>query len=241
MQESSDLGWIKLYRSLLYSDVFQNEKMLKVFIWCLLKSGHKDKQMRIGKKLVNVKRGQFVFGRAKAAEELGLSQSTVWSYMKELEERKTIKIKSNNKYSLITIENWTSYQVEEEKTNNKVTTKKQQNNNKVTTDEQQKDTNKNVKNVKNIYTSKIDDLWAIYPNKKGKKIAYKKIESLLSKHNFEELRRCVERYAKETKGKDKQYIQHGSTFFNGGYVDYLDENYKPDVQQSTNWMDVNSL
>ena len=123
MQESSDLGWIKLYRSLLYSDVFQNEKMLKVFIWCLLKSGHKDKQMRIGKKLVNVKRGQFVFGRAKAAEELGLSQSTVWSYMKELEERKTIKIKSNNKYSLITIENWASYQVEEEKTNNKKTTK----------------------------------------------------------------------------------------------------------------------
>ena len=180
MQESSDLGWIKLYRSLLYSDVFQNEKMLKVFIWCLLKSGHKDKQMRIGKKLVNVKRGQFVFGRAKAAEELGLSQSTVWSYMKELEERKTIKIKSNNKYSLITIENWASYQVEEEKTNNKVTTKKQQNNNKVTTDEQQKDTNKNVKNVKNIYTSKIDDLWAIYPNKKGKKIAYKKLKSYIT-------------------------------------------------------------
>ena len=77
--------------------------------------------------------------------------------------------------------------------------------------------------------------------KTQKKIAYKKIESLLSKHNFEELRRCVERYAKETKGKDQQYIQYGSTFLNGGYVDYLGENYKPDVHQSTNWMDVHSL
>lgn len=244
MQESSE-GWIKIYRSLMYSDIFQNEKMLKIFIWCLLKAGHKDNQIRVGKKLINVKRGQFIFGRAKAAEELGLSQSTVWSYMKELEERKTIKIKSNNKYSLVIIENWALYQNKDEKANNKITTKKHQNDNKKTTDKQQKDTNKNVKNVKNIYTSKIDDLWAIYPNKKGKKIAYKKIEGLLSKYNFEELKRCVERYVTETKGKDKQYIQHGSTFFNGGYVDYLDENYKEngnkDSNQQPSWMNVNLL
>ena len=28
----------------------------------------------------------------------------------------------------------------------------------------------------------------------------------------------------ETTGKEK-YMQHGSTFFNSGYVDYLDKNY----------------
>ncbi|MFR1850283.1 MAG: LysR family transcriptional regulator [Clostridium sp.] len=238
MQESSDLGWIKLYRSLLYSDVFQNEKMLKVFIWCLLKSGHKDKQIRIGKKLVNVKRGQFVFGRAKAAEELGLSQSTVWSYMKELEERKTIKIKSNNKFSLVSIENWASYQVDEEIYNNKITTKRQQNNNKATTNEQQKDTNKNVKNVKNIYAQKIDDLWLLYPNKKGKKTAYKKIESLLGEYSFEELKRCVQRYSREIQGVEKQFIKHGSTFFTSGYIDYLDANYEEShISHSSSWMD----
>ena len=73
---------------------------------------------------------------------------------------------SNNKFSLVSIENWASYQVNKEISNNKVTTKWQQ-----------KDTNKNVKNVKNvknIYAQKIDDLWLLYPNKKGKKTAYKK-------------------------------------------------------------------
>lgn len=36
--------------------------------------------------------------------------------------------------------------------------------------------------------------------------------------------RCIERYTEYTKGKDEQYTMYGSTFFNSGYVDYLDEN-----------------
>ncbi|WP_254245969.1 DnaD domain-containing protein [Macrococcoides canis] len=65
----------------------------------------------------------------------------------------TIDIKSNNKFSVVTIVNWGLYQQEEEnhdsKRNNKRTTDEQQTNNKRTTDEQQMDTNKNVKNVEN--------------------------------------------------------------------------------------------
>ncbi|MDU2196962.1 MAG: hypothetical protein E7E21_00860 [Peptostreptococcaceae bacterium] len=88
-------------------------------------------------------------------------------------------------------------------------------------------------NKKDIYTSQCDELWKLYPNKKGKQKAYEKIKKLLEKYSLEELMRSVERYSKEVEGKNKQYIQHGSTFFNGGYVDYLDENYheKPKDQQ----------
>lgn len=243
MHESSD-GWIKVYRSLLYSEIFQNEKLLKIFIWCLLKANHKENKVMVGKRSITVKRGQFIFGRAKAAEELNIAPSTVWDYMKVLEDKKTIKIKSNNKYSLVTIEKWELYQKINKTSDNKSTTDQQQNNNSSTTNRQQIDTNKNVKNIKNIYTSKIDELWSLYPNKKGKKIAYKKIERLLDQYSFEELKRCVERYSLETKGKDKQYIQHGSTFFNSGYVDYLDSNYDntTNVQRnSSSWMDVDSL
>ena len=44
----------------------------------------------------------------------------------------------------------------------------------------------------------------------------------------EELLRAIERYKTELE-KDAEWRkpQNGSTFFNSGYVDYLDENYVP--------------
>lgn len=75
-----------------------------------------------------------------------------------------------------------------------------------------------------IATQQVEEIWLLYPNKKGKATAIKKIPKLIKEHGYEKIKKCVERYALECKGKDKQYIKHGSTFFNGGYMDYLDEN-----------------
>lgn len=137
-------GYVKLYRGLGESDIFHNEKLLKVFIWCLFKATHKKREQRIGRQKVELQEGQFVFGRNKASIELNMAPSTLWDYMKLLEERHTINIKSNNKFSIVTVEKWAMYQCTEEKTDIKVDKKQ-------TSNKQQMDTNKNVKNVKNKY------------------------------------------------------------------------------------------
>ncbi|MFR4670134.1 MAG: hypothetical protein ACLT69_09880 [Intestinibacter bartlettii] len=100
----------------------------------------------------------------------------------------------------------------------------------------------NINRIKNnnIYTSKFDELWKLYPNKKGKSDAKKNVIKLLKKNivTFEELKRCVERYSNEVIGKDRQYMKHGSTFFNGGYVDYLDENYTEQKKELKKVVDI---
>ena len=133
------LSYIKLFRKLLKSPIFENEKALKIWIWCLLKATHTDRQQLVGQQIVNLKKGDFVFGRNKASEELKMNESTIYKYIKLLEKLQMISIKSNNKFSVISIEKWEEYQAKE-----------QQENNKVTTEEQQSNTNKNVKNVKNV-------------------------------------------------------------------------------------------
>lgn len=133
-------GWIKLYRKLLNSPIFENEKALKIWIWCMLKATHTEKNQLVGQQIVSLQEGQFIFGREKASEELKMTESTVYKYIKLLEKLEMISINSNNKFSVVSIENWDRYQDE-----------KQQKNNKVTTKEQQSNTNKNVKNVNNIY------------------------------------------------------------------------------------------
>lgn len=71
-------------------------------------------------------------------------------------------------------------------------------------------------------------LWKMYPVKKGKgQVSYTQ-KTKLYKIGFNEMSRAIERYIKYVDSIDYLSYQNGSTFFNSGYIDYLDENYVPD-------------
>lgn len=140
-------GWIRLHRKLKDSLVFDNPDLLKVWIWCLLKATHDDYTQMVGLQEITLEKGQFVFGRKAASVELKMSESKVYRLIKKLENMQNLNIKTNNKFSIITIENWGLYQSDECKGEQQ---SEQQMNNKRTTNEQQMNTNKNIKNNKNI-------------------------------------------------------------------------------------------
>ncbi|HCY8390382.1 TPA: hypothetical protein O1971_002806 [Staphylococcus aureus] len=108
-----------------------------------MKASHKDHTQLVGRRVVELEKGQFVFGRKRASEELRLKESTVRDYIKLLENLGTIVVKSDNKFSVITVVNWAIYQSMEEnsdskndsKNDNKSTTNGQQINNKWTTNQ----------------------------------------------------------------------------------------------------------
>ena len=127
-------GWIKLHRVILESEVFASQKMLKIWIWCLCRANHKTKFVPMktgrGETNVKVKKGQFLFGRFTAEEELFIDGSTIYKIMHKLKEIGNITIKSNTHYSVITICNYDKYQDVKEI---EVTTNEQPSNNQVTT------------------------------------------------------------------------------------------------------------
>lgn len=78
-------------------------------------------------------------------------------------------------------------------------------------------------------------LWKLYPKKKGLgSISYTQKQKLY-KIGFEEMSRAVKRYVDEQKelGTELKFYKMGSTFFNSGYVDYLDCNCDPKNLYST--------
>lgn len=84
----------------------------------------------------------------------------------------------------------------------------------------------------NICANDIEDffevLWKEYPKKKGKGQVSFTQKRKLYKLGQEQMLRTILRYKndiKKNKTADK-YVKNGSTFFNSGYVDYLDENYE---------------
>jgi len=106
--------YIKLYRSIIDSDVFASEKLLKIWVWCLCRANFKDRTIPFksgkGQLIISVKRGEFVFGRHSAEDDLYISGSTIYKCLKSLEQLGMIKINSNNQYSIITLCNYDEYQ-----------------------------------------------------------------------------------------------------------------------------------
>lgn len=93
----------------------------------------------------------------------------------------------------------------------------------------QQNKNKN-KNKENIYCAFFENLWNLYPKKRGKNYVTKKALEEINKIGIEEMTRAIERYKSEIlrNKTDEKYIKNGSTFFNGGYEYYLDKSYQDD-------------
>lgn len=141
-------GFMNLHRTLLDSMIFSSQTGLKIWIWLLLKASFKKRYvpLKIGKgeTTVTIERGQLLFGRYKAEEELCIDGSTIYRWIKKLEENEMILIQSNNQYSIITICNYDTYQSgntnEEQPMNNQRATNEQPMNSRRTTNEQQANT-----------------------------------------------------------------------------------------------------
>jgi len=91
-----------------------DSELNNLWIVCLSKASHKEAKWDYivkgkGKIYVNLQPGQFVCGRHSLAKILKTHPSTAWKRLKTLEKNKFISIKSDKKYSIITIINWDSY------------------------------------------------------------------------------------------------------------------------------------
>ena len=157
-------GWIKLHRKIVDNKIWANSDGLKVWLWCLLKASHNKVTILVGRQNVNLDDGEFIFGRLSASEELCMSPSTVRNWITFLKQDSYLDIKSNNKYSIITIKNWNDYQSLDSKVDNKIKT-----------NEKQIDTNNNDKNDKN--NKDIDVLLSMFNKNFKRKFTFTKTRS----------------------------------------------------------------
>ena len=105
-------GWIKLYRKLLDSPVFSNEKYLKVWVYILLKANHQPNSIiRAGDKYT-IEAGSFLTGRKRLSEELRISESTIERVLTFFESEQQIEQQKTNRDRLITVTKWSSYQAD---------------------------------------------------------------------------------------------------------------------------------
>ena len=104
-------GWIKLHRQLIENSIFDNEKGLKVWIWCLLRANHQKSTILLGRQKVTLNAGEFAMGSKKESEILKIAKSTLWFWLEYLAKEGQLELKKTNKYTIIKVKNWKKYQL----------------------------------------------------------------------------------------------------------------------------------
>ena len=210
-------GWVKMHRKLACSRVFQNPDLLKVWIWCLLRANHSEVWVTIktgrGETEVFLKPGQFIFGRKSAAKELRMKPSSIRNRMKKLENMRNLDMQPDTHYTIITITNWSSYQLVEKKEDSEEDRHR-------TTKGQPKDTDKNDKNAKKAkYSPEFETFWTAYPRKKSKGQAWKTWLKLKKEKSMPDLKTILKAIGLQKTGKDwledaGKFIPHPATWLN---------------------------
>ena len=74
----------------------------------------------------------------------------------------------------------------------------------------------------------FEELWSMYPSKRGKNQVSDKTKRQLMGVRTEDMRKAIDRYVaeKEAAPYDRQWL-NGSTWFNGRYMDYINDDYTP--------------
>ena len=127
-----DNTWVKLYRSLLEWEWYNDSVTKDLFIHCLLKANYQSKVWK-GKQ---IEQGSFVTSSQKLADELGFSRQQIRRGLDNLISTNEITTKTTNKYTLIKVVKWANYQLDSFENNqqnntqfNQQTTNKQPTNN----------------------------------------------------------------------------------------------------------------
>lgn len=217
-------GYVKVHRKIVDSAVWHDEGLLKVFMWCIIRASYRVKGFKFYGEEEKLEVGQFITGRFSASEELHMHESRVYRALKHLEEWGMIRLKSDNKRTVITVCNYGAYQ-------DPKTQREQQPNNNRTRSEQQSNTNKKERRKALKHTDKIkdivdgqrfEDLWQQYPSKTGRKEAYRHFKATVkTPEDHAAIELALGNYLKSRRVADG-YIQNGSTWFNNwrDWVEY---------------------
>jgi hypothetical protein len=97
---------------LLQHSVFtsKDEKLLRIFIYCLLRASHKETVVYFNHQDISLNPGQFITSREHAARDLGYGPKTFDRKIDDLQKLGILTRSTTRRFSIISLTNWSCYQ-----------------------------------------------------------------------------------------------------------------------------------
>jgi hypothetical protein len=169
-----------------------NPMKFQFWVWCILKATHTGHKQVIGNESIDLHPGEFIFGRDQAAKELGVTVQNVRTLLNFFcDKEKKITVKSTNKYSIVSVVKYNTWQQTNQQTNQQVTSNQPASNQQVTTNKkEEKEDNKPLPSEPFCKTESFETIfnwfWSEYASSKGKgrsgnkKLTYEKMARTIS-------------------------------------------------------------
>ena len=187
-------GFIKIHRTLSSWQWYTEPNTFRVFIHLLLLATHKQSKWHD----VELLPGQLITGRFKLSQDLKLTERVIRTALKRLKTTNEIAIKTTNKFSIITICNWATYQ--DTQTDERPTKRPTIS----PANDQQTTTFKNVKNIEDDIYIIFDEFRKQYPGiKRGLET---ELNNFLKKNEKERIHLLMPALEMEKKYKSEQKL-----------------------------------
>lgn len=201
-------GYVNLWRKSLECGLLKNHKVWVFWTWCLLKASYRVHKQVVGYQEIELLPGQFIFGRKKAAIELGMSERNVRTCLDFLSKSQNLTIKTTNKFSIITICNWDIYQsqnfLNDQQKDQPPTNKRPTNDQQTTTNN--KGNNSNKGNKGNNKDKKLFGEFVFLTDEE-----YQKLCEKFTKPVADDWIERLNEYAMQKAKKFKEYTSHYAT------------------------------
>jgi len=156
-------GWLKIHRAMLDWEWYKDTNTKVLFLHFLLKANYADSTY----KGHVVPRGSLVTGFDSLVEQLKISRQQLRTAMKKLQSTNEVTLKTTNKFSIVCLVNYESYQGEQHTNNTQVTLNQHSSNTQVTASKEVK--KKEVKKKRIKYNDAFEIFWknTNYPKRKN--------------------------------------------------------------------------
>ena len=227
-------GYIKLNRSLQNSWLWKDKPFSKGQAWIdlIFLAKYKNEKFPFKNKIISGERGTVYKSMTELSERWGWSRDRVRFFLNQLQDNESIQYTSTTHQTTIKLIKYSDFQ---DTPTTETATNPQPSHNQVTTNSQpthisNKINKRNKGKKNNIYAQKncacefFDDLWKLYPRKRGKSAVSKKALQEINAVGFSKMSEAIANYKADIERSNtaEQYIMYGSTFFNGGYKDWLE-------------------
>ncbi len=171
-------GWIKLHRKIQDNPIWDRPEQLKAWLDLLLMATHKERTKFIKGEEVILQQGEIDASFRYLSKRWNWSIGKVQRFINLLKKCSMIEVKTDTGQNVVSICNYTTYQIEENQNDTLTSTAPIQNRYK----------NKNDKKERNnIYAQEFEKLWLLVPKKVSKKKAYQKYILAVKKKNHDEI------------------------------------------------------
>jgi hypothetical protein len=190
-------GWIKLHRGIFDHWISSDPDYFCVWLRMLTEANFEDKKHLFNGALLEIKRGQIIFGLEAWSAKTGVTIAKLRKLLEMLENDKMINRQKTNKYSLISIVNYALYQDDDRQTACRTHA-----------DDKQNATPKELKNIRSkevntlvdssespsvdFQAIEFDRFWRNYPNKKARTPAFAAFKKLIKGKKESQIRFYVD-------------------------------------------------